>query len=204
MSQADDKIWFDGERKLSGIVSDIRSAIEAGNNVLVLSHFPVALTKLIGHLSHANIQHRSYSTYDAVQLCEASPETVWVGLARSFQAPVTLHVSRGNKAPLKIFVLEHHPRRSKDQSLLDCAEKLTCNVELCFYFSLDDPLMLRFSGDSIQRLFRKLGIDESECLSHPLITTAMASAQENIESRVMHDLQAESIEDWFRYNLRPE
>lgn len=200
----DDKVWFDSERKLSGIVADIRSEIEAGNNVLVLSHFPVALTKLIRSLTDANIQHRSYSAYDVAQLCEAAPGTVWVGTARAFQPPSTLHASGPNKAGLKVLVLEHHPRRSKDQALLDFAAQLTCEPEVRFYFSLDDPLLLHFNGTSIQSLFRKMGIDKSEYLSHSLITTAIANAQEKIESGVSQDLQAESIEDWFRYNLKRE
>jgi preprotein translocase subunit SecA len=202
MPLADDKVWFDNERKLSGILSDIHSEIEAGNNVLVLSHFPVALTKLIRRLTDANIQHRSYTAYDVAQLCEAAPGTVWVGSARAFQAPSTLHTFGPNKAALKVLILEHHPRRSKDQALLEFAEQLACDPEVRFYFSLDDPLLLHFNN-SIQSLFRKMGIDEAECLSHSLITKAIANAQENIESRVTQDLQSESIEDWFRYNLKP-
>ena len=199
---ADDKVWFDSERKLSGIIADIRSEIAAGNNVLALSHFPVALTKLIRRLTVVNIQHRSYSAYDVAQLCEAAPGTVWVGIARAFQPPPTLHTSGPNKARLKVLVLEHHPRRSKDQALLDFAAQLTCEPEVRFYFSLDDPLLLHFNGNSIQALFRKMGIDDAEYLSHSVITTAIANAQEKIESRVVQDLQSESIEDWFRYNFR--
>ena len=202
MPLCDDKVWFDEEHKLAGILTDISSAITAGNNVLVLSHFPVALTKLIRRLSDANIQHRSYSTYDAPQLCEATPGTLWVGLTRAFQAPPAIHVSGANKAQLKIIILEHHPLRSKDQALLDFAEKLSCSPEMCFYFALDDPLLVHFNGDSMQRLLKKIGLNESETLSHPLITKAMANAQEKIESSVPQDLQTESIEDWFRYNIR--
>lgn len=40
--------------------------------------------------------------------------------------------------------------------------------------------------------------------SHSLITTAIANAQEKIESGVTQDLQSESIEDWFRYNVRSD
>ncbi|HEU4479235.1 MAG TPA: hypothetical protein VFR80_12010, partial [Pyrinomonadaceae bacterium] len=61
--------------------------------------------------------------------------------------------------------------------------------------------LLHFNGDSMQRLLKKIGIDESETLSHPLITKAMANAQEKIESSVPQDLQTESIEDWFKYNI---
>lgn len=199
---ADDKVWFDSERKLLGMVGDIRSEIEAGNNVLILSHFPVALTKLIRSLTDAGIKHRSYSAYDMAQLCEAAPGTVWVGAARAFQPPPTLFTSAANKAALKVLILEHHPRRSKDQALLDFAAQLSCEPEVRFHFSLDDPLLVHFNGNSIQLLFKKLGIDEDEYISHHLITTAIANAQEKIESQVKQDLQAESIDDWFKYNFR--
>ena len=156
MPLADDKVWFDSERKLSGIVSDIRSEIEAGNNVLVLSHFPVALTKLIRRLTDANIQHRSYSAYDVAQLCEAAPGTVWVGTARAFQPPSdAAHVPGRTRQGLKILILEHHPRRSKDQALLDFAEQLACEPEVRFYFSLDDPLLLHFNGTRFSRCLER-------------------------------------------------
>ncbi|HKR59785.1 MAG TPA: hypothetical protein VJS64_08610 [Pyrinomonadaceae bacterium] len=202
MKLKDDKVWFDTERKFYGVVTDTKAEIAAGNNVLILSHFPVALTALVRRLTDANLQHRSYSTYDAAQLCEAAPGTVWVGITRAFQSPPSLHVSGTSKAGLKIFVLEHHPRRSKDQALLDFAAKLSCVPEVRFYLSLDDPLLLHFNGDAIQKLFRTIGIDESEFVSHRLVTTAVASAQERIEKNVRQDLQAESIEDWFTYNFR--
>jgi hypothetical protein len=181
-------------------VADIKAEIAAGNSVLVLSQFPVALTKVIRLLSDANVQHRSYSTFDFAQLCEAAPGTVWVGLARAFQP--TAQISGVTKCDLTILVLEHHPRRSEDQALLDAAATLSCSAEVCFNLSLDDPLLVHFQGEAIQKLFRTMRIDEGDFISNRLITTAVASAQEKMESVVPQDLQAESIEDWFKYNIR--
>ena len=62
----------------------------------------------------------------------------------------------------------------------DAAAKLACVSELGFY------------------------INESECISHHLITTAIRGALEKIGSQVPRNLQAESIEDWFKYNLPGE
>lgn len=201
MFQTDDQVWFDSERKLLQICNDARAESEQGTVVLVLSHFPSSLTKLTALMREASVPHQNFSTYDSSLLCSATPGTLWTGLARAFSSPHAPQVtSLGPK--LKILVIEHHPRASKDQELMDVSAKLSCQVELCFYFSLDDPLLRHFNGDAIQKLFKTLGIAESESLSHPLITTAIRSAQEKIERQVMKDLQTESIEDWFRYNLR--
>lgn len=200
-TQIDDKVWFSSERKLIEICNEVRANATDGNSVLVLSHFPSSLSKLTRLLRDRNIQQRNFSTYESAQLCAAPAATVWTGLARAFQAPSVMQTSSGTPTGLKIFIVEHHPLQSKDQELLETAAKLLGQVELCFHFSLDDPLLLHFNGESIQTLFKRMGIDESECLSHHLITTAIRGAQEKIESQMMRDLQAESIEDWFKYNL---
>ena len=201
VTQIDDKVWFDRERKLREICEEVRTLVAQGHNVIVLSHFSSSLSKLTGLLRDASFPHLNFSTYDSSQLCAAAAGTVWTGLARGFQAPSAIQIPVANLTKLSVIILEHHPRQSKDQELLDTAAKLSCQVELCFHFSLDDPLLRHFNGDSIKGLLKKVGIDESECLSHHLITAAIRNAQEKIESQVMRDLQAESIEDWFRYNL---
>jgi len=155
-------------------------------------------------MREAAVQHQSFSTYDSSLLCSAPAGTVWTGLGRAFSSPTAPQMAGSGAIKLKILVVEHHPQASKDQALLDTAAKLSCQVELCFHFSLDDPMLRHFNGDAIQKLFKTLGIAETESLSHPLITTAIRSAQEKIETLVRKDLQTESIEDWFKYNLRNE
>jgi hypothetical protein len=48
------------------------------------------------------------------------------------------------------------------------------------------------------------GRDEADPISNPLVTRAIRGAQVKIETQVPKDLQTESIEDWFRYNLKEE
>ena len=91
--------------------------------------------------------------------------------------------------------------QSRDQQLVDAAAKLSCRVELTFYFSLDDPVMKHFSSDQIKALFERLGIDKDECVSHQLINTAMRTAQQKIEREVGRDVATHSATDWFKYNL---
>ncbi|MGH9971412.1 MAG: hypothetical protein ACREBG_26960 [Pyrinomonadaceae bacterium] len=202
VSLVDDRVWFDTSSKLKEICSQVDASLAEGRNALVLSHFQSTLSSLEQLLRERAIPYQKFSAYDSSILCSAADRTVWVGLARAFQPPNALNLQTAATARVQIVIAEHHPRQSKDQAVIDAAAKLACASELCFYFSLDDALLKYFDGESIQRLFRQLGIDERECISHPLVTTAIRGAQEKIEDLVPKDLQAESIEDWFKYNLR--
>lgn len=201
VTHLDDKVWFDTHRKLREIRDEVRAEVEQGTNVLALSHFPASLSQLVALLREAAVPHQNFSAYDSARLCSSPAGTVWTGLARAFHSPAALQATNPIPIKLKIIIVEHHPRYSQDQAILETAARLPCHAELGFYFSLDDALLLHFNGDSLQKLFKTIGIDESESLSHHLITAAIRTAQEKIEGQLMRDLQAESIEDWFKYNL---
>lgn len=199
--QNDDKVWFDSNKKLQAICNEVQTESSNGNNVLLLSHFPVTLSALRRWLGERAMKLVEFSLYDSFRLCSSSPGTVWLGLARAFQAAASTPTQNPPAAQLRIVVAEHHPRQSRDQELINAAAKLPCDSELGFHFSLNDPLLEYFGGVSIRKLFQQLGVDEAECITHPLVTSAIRNAQEKIEKQVPKDVQAESIEDWFKYNL---
>jgi preprotein translocase subunit SecA len=198
---SEDKIWFDARRKFQQISNELKAAGSSGCGVLVLAHFEATLAVLTESLRVNGVSYQRFSLFDATRLCAGSSPVVWVGLAREFQAPSVLPAPTSPSRGIQIIVAEHHPKQSRDQAVIDAALSLPCPSGMCFHFSLDDPLLLHFNGDSIQKLFSKMGIDEEECLSHHLITSAIRNAQRKIESETQRDLQTESIEDWFRYNL---
>jgi len=86
--------------------------------------------------------------------------------------------------------------------VVEIAERLSCKPQICLHASLDDPLMKYFGSDQIVTLFKRLGMDESEAISHPFVTAAIQNAQEKIEAQVQRDVATESMEDWFRFNLK--
>lgn len=51
-------------------------------------------------------------------------------------------------------------------------------------------------------LLRRMGLADDDCISHELISHAIRGAQEKIGSQVKQEMQTQSAEDWFRYNLR--
>lgn len=197
----EDKVWFDDVHKLSQICADVGAARENNQSVLLLSHFESTVVTVASLLREKGIGYERFSMLDCDAVCSSASGSVWLGVARAFQVGYQMS-SHAQHAPVEMIVAEHHPMRSRDQELIDAAAKLACNVEVTFYFSLDDPLMTYFGVESIKALFERLGIDKSECISHHLINTAVRTAQEKIESKVGKDLPAHSAEDWFRYNLR--
>jgi hypothetical protein len=213
----DDRVWWDRERKLQGICAEVTAIKNAGGNVLLLAHFEGTLANVEGALRVRAIETKRFSQFDSATLCSGSAGSIWSGLARSFQTPharvadewgatrlptsVAPPIETLHQTPLQIIVAEHHPMRSRDQQLYEAAATLTCETQLTVHISLDDPLLTHFGVQTIQDLYRLLGVDEETALSNPLTNTAIGRAQEKIESQVPRDMPAWSIEDWFRHNL---
>lgn len=103
---------------------------------------------------------------------------------------------------LQIIVAEHHPIGGKDRLLRESVGGLTCSASICFHISLDDPLMKHFGGDRLMTMMKRMGAVEDEPISHRFVTNAIQNAQENIEKKVPRDVATESMEDWFRFNLK--
>lgn len=197
----EDKVWFDETQKLEQICNLISIARDEDHNVLLLSHFDSTINSLTARLRAKGIAFEQFSSLNPAELCSETRGRVWLGSTRSFQ--VATESSSRDARPLEIIVAEHHPMASRDQALIDAAAKLPCRAQLCFCFSLDDPVMTYFGSENIKALFERLGMEKSECISHHLINTAVRSAQEKIEAKVGKDIQTStSASDWFRYNLK--
>ena len=196
----EDKVWFDEARKLEHICSDSSDFRSAGRSVLVLSHFESTLASLTSALREKGITHDRFSSLNPAELCMSAPGKVWFASAGAFQVANEM-TGIGHGSRLEIIVAEHHPMHSRDQQLVDAAANLSCDAQLCFYFSLDDPVMKHFGNERVKALFERLGIDKDECISHQLINAAIRTAQEKIEKQVGKDVPTHSAADWFKYNL---
>jgi preprotein translocase subunit SecA len=202
MIRNDDKVWFSTEVKLQQLREAIIAAHSANRSILVLSHFEDTITKIGLLLKEAGIRFERFSVAHSGELCIARPGSVWVGLVRAFEPPSGVAASPPIESRLDVVVSEHHPMQSKDEELIKAAAKLNCHVDLCFYFSLDDPLLEHVGATNLQPLMKRLGMSETECISHSMVDRAIRNAQEKIEKEVPRDVSSHSPQDWFKYNLR--
>jgi preprotein translocase subunit SecA len=204
VSAHEDKVWFDAGCKLHGICQDIADAEAGGSNVLILAHFKDTLAILEEALRTRSIEYKTFLTLDFSSLCsrrvDAASPGLWVGLASYFESR-SLSAADKFQPPVQILAAEHHPLASKDQALLDVARSLPCEARVIFHSSLMDPLLTHLGGEKIRGLMKHLGMGERDCVSHPVISTAIRSAQKKIESKIHREMQTLSAEDWFKYNL---
>ena len=207
MSPFEDKIWFDAERRLNAICQEALDAGADRTNVLVLAHFKTTLEKIEDALNARSIEYRSYSQLDFSSLCGRGFDTdgtgIWVGQASHFK-PRSLPPSDHSPSLLRILVAEHHPMASRDEALLDAAGSLSCDAPVTYHTSMSDALMMHFGGERLRGLMKQLGMQEQECISSPIISRAIKTAQEKIEKQVQLEVETMSPEEWFKYNLPPK
>jgi len=83
-----------------------------------------------------------------------------------------------------LFILgtERHESRRIDRQLRGRAGRQGDPGVSEFYLSLEDDLMRLFGSDRIARIMDRLGVQEGEVITHPLITRAIGRAQQKVEA----------------------
>ena len=104
---------------------------------------------------------------------EAKPSLVkdWDGKEQQVMEPGGLHIIGS----------ERHESRRIDRQLRGRAGRQGDPGASQFFLSLEDDLMRLFGSDRIARLMDRLGAQEGEVLTHPLITRSIEQAQKRVE-----------------------
>ena len=84
---------------------------------------------------------------------------------------------------LKIIGTTRHESRRIDNQLRGRAGRQGDVGESKFYIGLDDDLMKIFGGDTIKRVYDKLGADENMPIESKIISRAVENAQKRVEGR---------------------
>ncbi|KMQ52884.1 preprotein translocase subunit SecA [Chitinispirillum alkaliphilum] len=84
---------------------------------------------------------------------------------------------------LHIIGTERHESRRIDNQLRGRAGRQGDPGSSKFFLSLDDDLMRIFGSERIATIMDKMGSDDGEAISHPLVSKAIGKAQERVEGR---------------------
>lgn len=93
---------------------------------------------------------------------------------------------------------EHHPLMLKEKEWLE----KTRQEETVFYSSLDEPLFLHAGGAHIASLVQKLGMQEDEAISHPMISKSINNARKKLSEKIFTESPARSQQEWFKKNVK--
>lgn len=98
----------------------------------------------------------------------------------------------------KILMLEHYPLFSVETELFSTWGA----ADISIVSSLDEAWLKQFGADNIRGLMQKMGMKEDEVLSHSMITSSIQNAQKKLDQKVSTEMKANSMDEWFRINIR--
>ena len=84
---------------------------------------------------------------------------------------------------LMILGTERHESRRVDNQLRGRSGRQGDPGESRFYLSLEDDLMRIFGSDRLQKIMRRLGMEEGVPIEHRMVTRAVERAQKQVEAR---------------------
>ncbi|MCX6639740.1 MAG: preprotein translocase subunit SecA [bacterium] len=84
---------------------------------------------------------------------------------------------------LRIMGTERHEARRIDRQLRGRSGRQGDPGSTKFYLSLEDDLMRLFGSDRIAGIMDRMGLEEGEVITHPMITRSIQGAQKRVESQ---------------------
>lgn len=206
----DDKIWAAKTLKFNGICDEILKATKRGYMVSAVAHFERTLEELKESLDARDLKYKLFkenwdiSDFDLDEIKQEGFEIVVLLSDVVFSLGQFDDRSRqasSRKRRIHIVVVEHHPLPERDEVVLSFAARLPYVTTIRFHASLDEPLMTLFGADRLASMLTRLGRSETSPVIHPMITSAIATAQKKIKKDAIGDEKVESAEDWFYYNF---
>jgi preprotein translocase subunit SecA len=84
---------------------------------------------------------------------------------------------------LQIIGTERHEARRIDRQLRGRSGRQGDPGSSMFFLSLEDDLMRLFGSERISGIMQKLGVEEGEVITHPMVTKAIDRAQKRVEAQ---------------------
>ena len=210
IQREDDRVWPTTELKWNGIVEEISSV--SGNYLLVLAvaHFKKTASEMRVRFQARNLQIRDLEEafdFHGSELKKATNQPLIVMAERisEFDGKMRqLRASEMKDQEVLFIVAEHHPLHECDEALLSFLSNLPCRSRIRFHSALDEPLFEMFGGERVLDVVKRLGLDEKQYISHPLISSAIEKAQKRIKDKATGNQRVDSMDEWFHYNLTME
>ncbi|MFC1584961.1 preprotein translocase subunit SecA [Fibrobacterota bacterium] len=184
-----DLIYKSYREKLDAITQDIRERNETGQPILVGTVSIEKSEELSKRLTREGIEHEVLNAKQHAKealIIERAGQRGRVTIATNMAGRgVDIKLGEGVIGLGGLYVLgtERHEARRIDNQLRGRSGRQGDPGESQFYLSLEDDLMRIFGSDRIARIMDKLGAEEGEVITHPLVNKAIANAQKRVESQ---------------------
>jgi preprotein translocase subunit SecA len=182
--QIDDFLWLDSRGRETVLAAEVDRVLASGSHLVLTGHHAPTLESACAMLT---------DTPRALELVEAP--TIPAALAQLLHqcaAPTCVVVNAGflqaGPSPgakwhtgLKVIVLGRHPLRHFDDAIVSYALQVTGSAEVVFSVSLDDPLMMLYSGPNQRTKLQRLGTKDDDIITHPWLTSSIRRSQTKVQ-----------------------
>lgn len=197
-----DKIWMTKKFKMRGIVDHLSSILSKRSSVILFTHFKKSLEEICSVLNEYQIKYSIVDhTTDLFTVLNTEFDHVLVSSSEQIPRSMFGQIQNKSNELISIIVSEHHPLQEEDARIIEYGKTVTTNCEVVFFSCLEDELFKYFGSEQVIGAIRRLMKDDSEPLEHKMISNSIISAQRRLKTKAKFNHRADSVEEWFKYNL---
>ncbi len=183
----DDLIYRTKREKLNAVIEKIKELKEEKRPVLV-GTTSVELSETISRMlkrqgiAHNVLNAKQHKSEAEIVAHAGQPGAITIATNMAGRGTdIKLGEGVVEKGGLYILGTERHESRRIDRQLRGRAGRQGDPGTTKFYISLEDDLMRLFSSDKVTNIMSKIGFEEGEALTHPMITKSVERAQKKVE-----------------------
>lgn len=205
--QFTDRVWLEENLKFSDILQAIQSSLNSKIMPLCAYHFKDTGIRFGQFLLEHGIRQSKLNSLDELN---SRTGDAWRERTDTILIASSL-ISSGHLGPKKIghskkqfslHLIEHYPIPYPDEGILRFCSKRRDILKPVAYTALNEPWLVKSMGERITPLLEKMGVDESECLEHPLISSSIRRAQEKLMESITAERPHDSMQAWVDDNLK--
>ena len=185
---ADDRIYRTEKEKFAAVVEEILEVHKTGRPILVGTTSIEKSERVSGLLQRRGVPHAVLNAKqhdrEAMVVAEAGLEgrvTIATNMAGR-GTDILLGPGVAAKGGLHIVGTERHESRRIDNQLRGRAGRQGDPGSSQFFLSLEDDLMRKFAPEWVGRFLARLGLQEGEEISSPMVSKAITRAQKKVEA----------------------
>jgi preprotein translocase subunit SecA len=184
----DDRVYRTEKEKFGAVVEEILEVHKTGRPILVGTTSIEKSERVSGMLLRRGVEHAVLNAKqhekEALIVAEAGQDTK-VTIATNMAGrgtDILLGSGVAQKGGLHIIGTERHESRRIDNQLRGRAGRQGDPGSSQFFLSLEDELMKKFAPEWVATFLGKLGLQEGEDITHPMVTKAITRAQKKVEA----------------------
>jgi preprotein translocase subunit SecA len=184
-----DFIYRSEREKLEAAVKEIKARHEKGQPVLVGTISIEKSEKLAVILEKEGIPHdvlnaKNHANEAEIILNAGQKGRVTIATNMAGRGTdIVLGEGVAELGGLHVLATERHESRRIDNQLRGRSGRQGDPGSSQYFLSLDDDLMRIFGGDRIKGLMERMGAEEGEVITHPIVNRAIANAQKRVEGQ---------------------